>query len=169
MTEIKAYTEVTALKRKQKRVINLSQEIIKPALLTKAELEWLLGNIHVSKAYERRMRFSIRNKIQTLREFELPLLIDKGFISNNIAVTANCNAVTTDCNVKKPDSSSFLQNKEALAGIRSRDLCLTKATLTASLITMKLFHWRPRLQIPAKAVLHPPACPLPTFPIIHFG
>jgi hypothetical protein len=99
------------------------------ALLTKSELEWLLGNTHVSKGYERRIRFSIRNKIQTLREFELPLLIDKGFITNNLTITAGCNGVTTDCNVKKPDSPSFLQNRGALAGIWTRDLCLTKATL----------------------------------------
>jgi hypothetical protein len=30
---------------------------------------------------------------------------------------------------EKPDSPSFLQNKGALAGIWTRDLCLTKATL----------------------------------------
>ena len=86
------------------------------ALLTKSELEWLLGNIHVSKGYERRIRFSIRNKVQTLRELELPLLIDKGFIPNNLTVTAGCNAVTTDCNVKRPNSSPFYKTREPWPG-----------------------------------------------------
>jgi hypothetical protein len=45
---------------------------------------------------------------------------------------------------KKQELSHLRQKKGALAGIWTRDLCLTKATLTASLITMKLFHWRPR-------------------------
>jgi hypothetical protein len=31
--------------------------------------------------------------------------------------------------IEKPNSSPFLQNKRALAGIWTRDLCLTKATL----------------------------------------
>jgi hypothetical protein len=35
----------------------------------------------------------------------------------------------TISDLKTPNSSSFLQNKEALAGIWTRDLCLTKATL----------------------------------------
>src|ERR687887_2304254 len=30
--------------------------------------------MHVSKSYERRLRFSIKNKIKTLTEMELPLL-----------------------------------------------------------------------------------------------
>jgi hypothetical protein len=104
-----------------------------PALLTKTELEWLNGNIQLSYAYERKIKSDIKRKIRILQELELPLLMEKGFIPKPAAVTPNCNAVTANCNTdttgKKPDSCSFLQNKGALAGIWTRDLCLTKATL----------------------------------------
>ena len=108
------------------------------ALLTKSEPEWLLGETHISRPYEGTLRFNIRNKLETLTEFELPLLIGKSFIQNNsLTVTANCNAITIDSNaketdscIKKSDPCPFVQNKEeALAGIWTRDLCLTKATL----------------------------------------
>jgi hypothetical protein len=104
-----------------------------PALLTKTELDWLNGNIRVSYPYQRKIKSDIKKKIRILQELELPLLIEKGFIPRTTSVTANCNTVTANCNndktVKSPDSFSFLQNKEALAGIWTRDLCLTKATL----------------------------------------
>src|SRR5919202_9992 len=97
-----------------------------PALLTKTELEWLNGNIQLSYAYERKVKSDIKRKIRILQELELPLLIEKGFIPQSTGVTSNCNNDTTG---KNPNSSSFLQNKQALAGIWTRDLCLTKATL----------------------------------------
>ncbi len=109
---------------------------VRLALLTKTEKEWLQGNAHLSYAYQRKIKSDIKKKLQTFQEFELPLLLEKGLISSSTDVTpncnyvtANCNAVTTGSNAKTPNSPSFLQNKEALAGIRSRDLCLTKATL----------------------------------------
>jgi hypothetical protein len=57
---------------------------IKPfdqALLTKTELEWLLGKIQVSKVYEYRIKSDIKKKLQTFQKSELPLLMEKGFIS----------------------------------------------------------------------------------------
>jgi hypothetical protein len=95
-----------------------------PALLTKTELEWLNGNIRLSYAYQRKIKSDIKKKIRILQELELPLLIEKGFILQNTGVTSNCNNKITG---KKPNSSPFLQNKRALAGIWTRDLCLTKA------------------------------------------
>jgi hypothetical protein len=104
-----------------------------PALLTKTELQWLNGNIQLSCGYERKIKSDIKKKIRILQEVELPLLMEKGFISQLTAVTSNCNAVTSNCNKgitgKNFNSSPFLQNKEALAGIWTQDLCLTKATL----------------------------------------
>jgi hypothetical protein len=50
------------------------------ALLTNTELQWLLGNIHVSKSFEHKMKSSIRRKIQTLTEIELPLLFKNNFV-----------------------------------------------------------------------------------------
>ena len=104
-----------------------------PALLTKTELEWLNGNVQLSYAYQRKIKSDIKKKIRILQELELPLLVEKGFIPQTAGVTSNCNTVTANCNTdttgKKPNSSSFLQKKEALAGIWTQDLCLTKATL----------------------------------------
>jgi hypothetical protein len=109
---------------------------VRLALLTKTEKEWLQGNAHLSYAYQRKIKSDIKKKLQTFQEFELPLLMEKGIISSSTDVTpncnyvtANCNAVTTGSNAKTPNSPSFLQNKGALAGIWTRDLCLTKATL----------------------------------------
>ena len=54
-----------------------------PALLTKTEIQWLSGKIHVSKTYEYWLRFNIKKKIKMLTDFEIPLLVKKGFILNN--------------------------------------------------------------------------------------
>ena len=102
-----------------------------PVLLTKTELEWLNGNIQLSYAYERKIKSDIKKKIRVLQEIELPLLMQKGFIPQPTDVTSNCNNGITG---KNPNSSFFLQKKEALAGIWTRDLCLTKATLLVPLI-----------------------------------
>jgi hypothetical protein len=71
--------------------------------------------------------FSIKNKLKAFTELELPLLIDKGFVSKALGVTNTCNGVTKYCSGEKLDSSSFSEKKQALAGIWTRDLCLTKA------------------------------------------
>jgi hypothetical protein len=58
----------------------LNNEKIRPALLTRIEIEWLLGKIKVSKTYQYRIKSDIRQKIRTFSELELPLLIEKGII-----------------------------------------------------------------------------------------
>ena len=68
--------------------------IMQPALLTRAEIEWLLGKKDISKTYERKLRHGINKKLRTFSGLELPLLLERGFsvtIGSN-AVTANCNA-----------------------------------------------------------------------------
>jgi hypothetical protein len=52
---------------------------IKPVLLSKSELQLLLGNVKFSKPFEYKMKNSIKRKIQTLTELELPLLIKNNF------------------------------------------------------------------------------------------
>ena len=61
----------------------------RPALLTKTEIAWLLGKVQVSKLYEYRIRSDIKKKLQTFQEIELPLLIEKGFVSENNVLSAN--------------------------------------------------------------------------------
>jgi hypothetical protein len=64
-----------------------------PALLTRTEIEWLLGNVRPSRGYERKIRYSINRKIGTLTKLEMPLLASRGF-----NVTIHCNSVTTCSN-----------------------------------------------------------------------
>jgi hypothetical protein len=51
-------------------------------LLSKSELLWILGDINVSKAFEYKIKSSIKRKIQTLTEIEVPLLVKKNFLVN---------------------------------------------------------------------------------------
>ena len=55
---------------------------VQPALLTRTEINWLLGNAKVSKTYEYRIRSDIKKKLKTFTELEMPMLIQKGIISN---------------------------------------------------------------------------------------
>jgi hypothetical protein len=48
---------------------------IQPALLTRTEIKWLLGNVKVSKPYEYRIKSDIKKKIKTFTDLELPLLL----------------------------------------------------------------------------------------------
>jgi hypothetical protein len=52
-------------------------------LLSKTELRWLLGDIKVSKSFEYKIKSSIKKKIQTLTELELPLLVKNNFFVND--------------------------------------------------------------------------------------
>ena len=53
---------------------------IQPALLARTEIEWLLGNVKVSRTYEYRIKSYIKKKLKTFIDLEIPLLIEKGFI-----------------------------------------------------------------------------------------
>lgn len=63
-------------KEKQEHVQS-SREL---ALLTRKERDWLLGNLDLSKPYEYRLKSSIKRKIRTFVNFELPLLIKNNII-----------------------------------------------------------------------------------------
>jgi hypothetical protein len=52
-------------------------------LLSKSELHWLPGDINVSKSFEYKIKSSIKRKIQTLTELELPLLVKNNFFVND--------------------------------------------------------------------------------------
>jgi hypothetical protein len=53
---------------------------IKPALLSESEIQWLRGDKKVSKTFEYKMRSSIKRKVQSLTQLELPLLIRNNFL-----------------------------------------------------------------------------------------
>jgi hypothetical protein len=50
------------------------------ALLTRKERDWLLGNRDLSKSHEYKLKSSIKKKIQTFVNLELPLLINNNLI-----------------------------------------------------------------------------------------
>src|SRR5215212_466333 len=54
---------------------------IHPALLTRAELDWLVGRscTNLSKKTERDLRYRINKKLKVFTKTELPLLKDRGF------------------------------------------------------------------------------------------
>ena len=76
---------------------------IQPALLTRAEIDWLLGNKEVSKLYERKIRYSIKKKIETLTELEIPLLTHRGF-----NVTTYSNGIITGSNAAELEEPSLV-------------------------------------------------------------
>jgi hypothetical protein len=55
---------------------------IQPALLTRTEIKWLLGNVKVSKPYEYRIKSDIRRKIKSFTNLELPLLLKQRIIDS---------------------------------------------------------------------------------------
>jgi hypothetical protein len=93
-----------------------------PALLTKTELEWLRGDIKVSKVYEYRIKSDIKKKLQTFQQLELPLLMRNGFISSNgdlSAYTQNLSANPQSLESPNKARIELLKSKEGSLG---RDL-----------------------------------------------
>ena len=60
-------------------------------MLSKTEREYLQGNLKLSKNYEYKITHSIRNKIKTFYQLELPLLQN-----SNCAEDSRCEASRTD-------------------------------------------------------------------------
>ena len=64
--------------------------------MTRTEIQWLQGKLELSEGYSRKIKSEIRKKLRIYNELEFSLLVKSGFIIAN----ANCNLVTTDCNMK---------------------------------------------------------------------
>jgi len=64
-------------------MISETDNRLRPALLSKTEIGWLRNDIKVSKSFEYKIKSSIRRKIQTLTELELPLLVKSNFFVND--------------------------------------------------------------------------------------
>jgi hypothetical protein len=95
-----------------------------PALLSESELHRLLGDINISKSFEYKIKNSIRRKVQTFTELELPLLIRNNFFAND-----DCNHDTDDSDGLGWDLESGppLLNDTALVRRRSLVQVLAKA------------------------------------------
>ena len=60
----------------------MKESIAHRTLLTRTEIQWLLGKIKVSKQYEYRIKSDLKRKLKIFTELEIPLLIEKGIIDN---------------------------------------------------------------------------------------
>lgn len=49
-------------------------------MLSRTEIQWLLGRVKVSKPFEYQLKSRIKKKVQSLKELELPLLVKTNFI-----------------------------------------------------------------------------------------
>ncbi len=69
----------------------------KPSLLSKTEIDWLLGKAHLSKTYEYKIKSIIKNKLKALSEFELPLILNSGLFPEavNLPIFKNYNETTS--------------------------------------------------------------------------
>src|SRR5438874_3380400 len=101
---------------------------IKPfnqALLTKSELAWLVGKIQVSKVYEYRIKSDIKKKLQTFQELELPLLMEKGFISpshNNNSLSVYTQNLSANPQLYESTKEARIEPFKTKQGSFGRDL-----------------------------------------------
>jgi hypothetical protein len=106
-----------------------------PALLTRTEIEWLLGNAQVSKDYEYRIKSDIKRRLKTFRQLELPLLQKYWYTLDLLSLTANPQTSDALVVAKTVQSEGGVKNHEvkgqkALDGIRTHDLRFTKPSLS---------------------------------------
>ena len=91
----------------------------RPVLLSNSELRWLVGDINVSRSFEYKIKSSIRKKIQTLTELELPLLVQNNFLVNaNDCYNDDNDSLGGDLEPGPP--LSYPSNDTALVRQRSR-------------------------------------------------
>ena len=96
-----------------------NNNVLRPALLTSSEIQWLSSKVHVSKTYEYWLRFNIKKKIKMLTDFEIPLLVNKGFILDNenalVGPALDSNQGTTPS--PHNNFSQFLNGSLDMAGV----------------------------------------------------
>ena len=71
---------------------------MKTSILTTSELEWLTGKKQVSRGYERKIKCDIQKKVKIFQEMDLPLLIERGFLTNQSVTTFGNSSVTVNGN-----------------------------------------------------------------------
>ena len=93
------------------------------SLLSKKELEWILGKTQLSGSYNRKIKSQIRKKLENFENFELPLLLEKGLLSLS-SVTNYGNGVTKYSNSENYYTALNDENQRISAQMKSleRDL-----------------------------------------------
>jgi hypothetical protein len=76
-----------------------NNRIENPALLSRSELQWLLGITTLSKTFEYKMLSNIRRKIQSLMDIDLPLLMKYNLVT--IELGRDLEPLTTSSGVVK--------------------------------------------------------------------
>jgi hypothetical protein len=61
--------------------------------LSKAEREYLSDSLAISDGYSRTMRSRLHKKVQLFVSQELPILIEKGYVTEFRNITENCNVL----------------------------------------------------------------------------
>ena len=113
-----------------KNIWNFHLEFLPSAILTRSEIKWLNGLREVSKTYEYKMKCAIRKKLDILANTELPLIEECGFFSDELTKFGKTLTIYSKIeNSVKTRNVVNCAKIRALAGIWTRDLCLTKATL----------------------------------------
>ena len=63
----------------------IRSDIVKSAILTKSELDWLIGNnSNISKSYGYKMKSEIRRKLRIFGNLEFPLIQKSGIFSEDL-------------------------------------------------------------------------------------
>ena len=96
-------------------IYNNQQEL---SLLTKTELEWLLGKKQLSGIYNRKIKSQIKKKLENFEKFELPLLIAKGLISLSTVIKFG-NSVTKYSNTQNYHTTKNDENQRVTEQIQS--------------------------------------------------
>jgi hypothetical protein len=84
---------------------------LKTSILTTSEFEWLTGKKQVSRGYERKLKSDIIFKLKIFQDLDLPLLIEKGFLTNQSVTAFSNNSVT-----------EYGNNENFLTGIKHETL-----------------------------------------------
>ena len=94
--------------------------------LSKAERDYLIANDNkFNHGYDRVIRSRLNKNVQQFVSQELPLLIEKGYVTEFRNVTENSNALVAQPGREK-GVHERQQNHKALEGIRTHDLRFKK-------------------------------------------
>ena len=94
-----------------------------PSLLTKTELEWLLGNTSMSKSFEYKIKSTIKKKIDKFVNFELPLLIQNQMLDKQLTrdILDNPNNMLPILGKEKVAGSNPAQGYESSLRVHSNE------------------------------------------------
>jgi hypothetical protein len=95
-------------------MISETDNSLRPALLSKTEIGWLRDYIKVSKSFEYKIKSSIRRKVQTLTELELPLLVKNNFFASDDYHQDEIDDSSSLGRDLEPETLSYPSNETAL-------------------------------------------------------